>query len=901
MWSLRRFVRKIGNAIWRNRADAELTREVDSHLRIMEDEFVQRGMTADEARRAARRAFGGVEQAKELQREERSFLWLDELRQDVHYSLRSLMRNKSFAFVVISTLTLGIGANVAIFSVLSAVLLRPLPYPDSTRLLRIFSVFENSDSSRGPSALPDYRVWRKESHAFEEMGAYHGFTYNLTGLDRPERLQAMRMTASMWSVLKVQPQAGTLFTATAEEWGQNRVVILSDGLWRRRFGADPSVLGHEVQLNGQPYLVIGVMPASFQFPSPRTELWTPISYPPGDVMDTRSNHFVEVLARLKPGITPAQAQAELAGITNPLKQEFAENGNIAVTSAEFQEVVVGDVRPVLLLLMGAVAVVLVIACTNIANLLLARGMSRQKDLTVRVALGAGRGRLVRQLLTESALLDFVGACGGLILAYLLGGLLPGLAPVGIPRLREVTVDGSVLAFAAILTVLTGIAFGLLPAWQAAQTDVAENLKQSSRNVTTVRANRRFRNLLVVSEVALSLVLLIGAGLLILSVVRLQRVDPGYRPDHLLTARIDLSPIRYRQPESITSFVNQFEEQTAALPGVSAVGLATSIPLGGYWWGKFLTVEGRAVPATLAEVPQIAYSQVTAGYLQAMRAELRRGRFFQSQDGPTQPAVAIVDDRAAHRFWPNEDPVGKRISLYPPASLLKDLPKDWPGDLKVTIVGVVGNLRQVGLEDQEPLPQVFIPLAQARNQVSGQDASTSFILVVRTSTEPLSYRQAIEGVAYRIDPLQPTANWRTMEDLISDSRARRRFTMQLLIAFAAVAVVLAVVGLYGLMAYTVNNRRAEIGIRATLGASARNLLWLILAQGLQLAIAGIVLGLALAVSMSRFITSQLFQVRPVEPILYGIAALVLLIVAVLASSLPAMRAAGTDPVVTLRQE
>jgi putative ABC transport system permease protein len=878
-----------------------LSREIEAHLTLMEERLQQSGMTADDARLEAKRSFGGVEQAKELHRDERSFLWLEQAGRDMRYALRMLVKSPGYSLIAVLTLALGIGANTAIFSVLYAVLLRPLPYPDPQQLVLVWTVFQNSDSRRGESALPDYRFWRSENHSFAEMGAYHSMAYNLSGVDRPERLVATRVTASMWSILKPQPSIGSLFGEEAEQWGQHRVVILSDRLWRRSFGSDRSIIGRDLQLNGQPFRVLGIMPDSFVFPGPLTELWTPISYAPGDVMDTRNNHFVNILGRLKASVTIGQAQEDLRNLTTSLQREFSENANIGVTSAGLHETVVGDVRPLLLLLMGAVSAMLLIACTNVANLSLARAMVRQKELVVRVALGAGRSRLVRQLLTESVLLSVVGAVVGLIFAYVLIQVLPVLAPAGFPRLRDVALDRTVLTFVSALAILTGLGFGLIPAWQVAQTDVADGLKDSARNMSGSRDSRRLRSLLVVSEVALSLVLLVGAGLLIVSLIRLQKVDAGFQPDHLITARIDLSAVRYREPTRIASFVGQLMQETAALPGVVSAALTTSMPLGGSSWGKFITVEGRPEPPSLAEVPFINYSQITPPYFRTMRAVLRRGRLFTDQDTPAQPPVAIIDETTARRFWPNEDPVGKRISLFPPASLLRDIPTDWPGYIKLTVVGIVGDLRQNGLEAQNALPQVFVPIAQSQNQINGQNAATSFFLVVRTATDPLAYREAIEKTVHRLDGNQPVANWRTMESLLSDSIGRRRFTMQLLSGFAVIALALAIIGLYGVVSYTADQRRRELGIRAALGADNRALIWLVLRQGFWLSTLGVGFGLPLAASLSSLVSSQLFDVRPFDPALYVAASLLLLGTAVLASCIPALRSVRLDPAVTLHHD
>ena len=899
MWRMRQVLAKLRNFFRHQSAERELSRELEAHLALMEERLQQRGIDAGEARTEAKRAFGGVEQAKERIRDERSLLWLEQTRRDVRYALRVLVKSPVYSLIAIFTLALGIGANTAMFSVLSAVLLRPLAYPDPHQLVRVWTVFKNSDFRRSGSALPDYRSWRSENHSFADMGAYHFMTYNLSSVDRPERLSATRMTASIWTILKPQPSIGTLFSEEAEQWGQHRVVILSDGLWRRRFAGDPSIVGRDVQLNGQPYRVVGIMPASFVFPGPLTELWTPISYAPGDVMDTRNNHFVDVLGRLRSSVTLAQAQDDLRNITAGLQNQFSENANIGVTAAGLYETVVGDVRPLLLLLMGAVGIMLLIACTNVANLSLARAMVRQRELIIRVALGASRRRLVRQLLTESLLLSIVGACVGLIFAYVLVQALPALAPAGVPRLRDVSLDRTVLAFASMLAILTGLGFGLFPACHAARTDVSDGLKEAARTISNSQAGRRMRSLLVVSEVALSLVLVIGAGLLILSLVRLQRVDPGFRPDHLLTSRIDLSPVRYREPGRIASFVSRLTQETSALPGVVASGLTTSMPLGGSGWGKFITVDGRPEPPTLAAVPYINYSQITPGYFRVIGATLRRGRPFTDQDTPQQPPVAIIDETAARRFWPNEDPLGKRISLFPPASLLKDLPKDWPGYIKLTVVGIVADLHQNGLEVQDALPQVFVPIAQSENQINGQNVGTSFFLVVRTATDPVAYRESIEKALYGLDRNQPAANWRTMENLLSDSLARRRFAMQLLSGFAGVALLLVTIGLYAVVSYAANQRRNELGIRAALGCARGALVWLVLKQGLWLSAVGVGFGLPLAAFLSGLISGQLFEVRALNPALYGAASLLLLITSVLASGIPALRAIRVDPAVTLR--
>jgi putative ABC transport system permease protein len=595
---------------------------------------------------------------------------------------------------------------------------------------------------RSGSSLPDYRNWRADNHSFDEMGASHNAVYNLTGIDQPELLVGTRMTASMWDVLRPRPLLGTLFSASAEQWGNHRVGVLGEGLWRRRFGADPSIVGRTLQLSDQPFTVIGVLPASFHYPTPRTELWTPVSYAPGDVMDTRANHFVDVIGRLKPGRTLAQAQADLDVIAGQIRQQFPENAGIDVTMLGWQESIVGDVRATLMLLLGAVALLLLIACTNVANLVLARSIARQQELTIRVAIGAGRGRLARQLLTENILLASIGALVGVGLAAGLIRTLPTLGPIGLPRLQDVTLDRVTLAVAAGLGMFTGIGLGVWPLRRFRHVDLANDLKESARMAGL--GHVRGRRTLLIAEVSLSLVLLIGAGLLIASVVRLQEVDPGFRPDHVLTASVSLPSTRYHSPQRVI-FLRQVTEQIAALPGVQAAAAGTAVPLGGTGWGKYFSIDGRPAPSSLAQVPNVEYRQVTPDYFRALGATLLHGRGFARDDVAEHPAVAIVNETLARRFWPLADPIGGLVSLNPPESLLANeiagaiaagqLPKDFQRFPQLTVVGVVRDLREGGL-DRDASPELYVPYAQALDPQ--EVASGSFFLVVRTATNPLSY-------------------------------------------------------------------------------------------------------------------------------------------------------------------
>jgi predicted permease len=899
---------RLRSIVRRARTEKDLDDELSFHLAMQARAARGAGISPAEAVRRSRRDLGGLLQTKERCLDVWPLRWLDDLVHDLRYAVRSLRRTPAFTSIAVTVLALGIGANTALFSVISAVLLRPLPYPDADRLVRIWSAMPSQGYPRSGSALPDYRTWRADNHSFDDIGASHNTVYNLTGTDRPERLLATRMTASMWDVLRPRSLLGTLFSADAERWGHHRVVVLGERLWRRQFGADPSIVGRTLLLSGQSFTVVGVVPMSFEYPDAGTQIWTPESYAPGDAMDTRANHFVDVIGRLKPGVTVTKAQADLALIAAQIREQLPENAGIDVTMQSWRETIVGDVRPTLLLLLGAVGLILLIACTNVANLVLARSIARRQELTVRVAIGAERGRLARQLLAENILLASLGATVGTGLAYLLVEALPTLGPVGVPRLHEVRLDRIAVAFAAGLAILTGLGFGLWPLRHLRDVDLANDLKESARSVGHSRSHVSGRSVLLIAEVSLSLVLLIGAGLLIASLVRLQHVDPGFRPDHLLTASVSLPAVRYGSPPQIALFARQVTEQIAALPGVEAAAAGTAIPLGRTGWGKYFSVDGRPAPASLAQVPNVEYRQITSDYFRALGATLRRGRAFTADDISQQPAVAIVNETLARRFWPDQDAIGQRVSLAAPESLIaneiaaaiaaSELPKGFQQFPRLTIVGVAQDLRENGL-DRDTRPAVYVPLAQA--VPPHEDAARSFFLVVRTATEPLAHQQSIEAAVHGLDRNLPIANVRTMNASVSESLARRRFAMLLLAALAGVALILVIAGMYGVMTYIVNQRRREFGVRIAMGATPRDLTALALSQGFQVIAIGILVGLVLAGAFSRFVSGQLFNVKPLDPAIYATSALLMVIVGTLACAVPALRAARLDPVTTLRQE
>ena len=883
--------------------DDELGNEIELRIRMLTEDNLRAGMDPDEARREAVLRFGSIESTKEQRRDGRRLPIMETIIRDVRFALRGLANEPAFAAVCVLIVGLGIGATTTVFSVVHAVLLRPLPYPDSHRVVEIWSSMPASGFARSQSALPDYRAWRAANRSFDDLGAHHAIAYALTGGDRPERVRGTRLSASMWAVLRIQPQIGSLFTSRDESWGSHRVAVLSHGLWMRRFGGDPGVIGRVVVLSDEPFSVIGVMPSSFQFPHSGVEVWTPISYPSGDAMGTRSNRFVNVLGRLTPDVSIHQARADLSVIAARVASEAPENAGVGVVLAEWHDSVVGDVKTVLWLLLGAVGFVLAIACANVAGLLLARGHARRKEFGVRAALGADKRRLLQQLLTESVVLAGLGALVGGILSYGLIRPVPTFVPATVPRLADLEMDVTVLAFTTLLVGLTGLAFGLWPAWRAVSLNARENLNESNRAITADTSQALGRKVLVIAEVSLSVVLLIGATLFVLSLVRLQQVDPGFRPQQVLTMHVSLPGSRYAAPDRIVTFLDRVMARMRTLPGVAAAAATSALPLGESEWGKYLAIEGRQPPNSLADVPTVRYRAVTHEYFAAMGATVRRGRLFEEYVDSRQPRVAIVNETAARRFWPGGDPIHSRVRLGPPEALIIDLlPPDYPGGIEgwresfpwFTVVGVVADLRTRGLE-REVEPEVFIPFKQA-----GEETARSFYLVARTVVEPLNLARELEAAVHRVDPNQPVSDVRAMSDRLADSLARRRFVTTVLGLFAATAVALALVGLYGLLAYTVNQRRREMGIRLAIGAQPRDLLRLVLTQGLALTVSGIAVGLLLSVALSGLISSQLVAVGAVDAWVYAAAALLLLSCAGFACWIPGQRAARMDPLETLRE-
>jgi predicted permease len=892
---------------WRLRSWLRLDsmeRAMDEEMRFHIDESTEKnirdGMPPEEARREARLSFGALERFKEESREESRPRRLEELAQDVRYGLRTLRRDPGFTVVAVLTLALGIGANTAIFSVVDGVLLRPVPLDHADRLMVVWETDRDSGTAHEPASVPDFLDFQERSRRFGKLAAMSGTEVNLTPAQgEPTRLAALAVSHELLPMMGVQPIVGRGFTRAEDQPGGPDVALLRESLWERLFARDPSVVGRVVRLDDLPYTVVGVLPDSADFGSlqilsaadygrsfadrgrgSRVEVWVPLKLDPEAL--PRSTHPIFVLGRLAPGATPAAAQEEMAAIAADLERSYPENKARGVSVEPFPEVVFGPVRPALLVLLGAVALVLLAACANIANLLIARGTARLREVAVRSALGAAWERLVRQFLVEGTLLALAGAGLGLLLAVLGLDLLITLAPAGIPRLSEVGLDGRVLGVTLGLSVLVALGVGLAPALQARRTDLQSPLKEEAgRGATSDRARSRSRALLVVAELALAVVLLVGAGLLLKSFWLLHRVDPGFRAGGVLKAEVQLPATRYPRPFASwpnwteqQRFQDELLERVRALPSVQAVAMAGNHPLDPGFTNSFYVV-GRREEAR--DWPEIAIRRVTSGYFETLRVPPVRGRLFNASDVSSAPRVLLVNEEAARRFFPGRNPLGQRISFWG---------SEW------TIVGLVSDERFHGLAEAAP-PAVYAPLAQAPSF----DGSGS--LLVRVDGDPLAVAQSVREVIRELDPELAVFGVEPLETTLAESVGQQRFTMLLILVFAALALVLAVVGVYGVLSYMVAQRAPEMGLRMALGASPGTVVRLVVLQGTRLALWGLALGLAGAVVMTRFLRSLLFGVGATDPLTFGAVLALVFIAAVLASWFPARRATQEDPMVILR--
>jgi putative ABC transport system permease protein len=864
--------------------ESEIDEEVRAYARMLADEKERSGMSAEEARRAAAIEVGGVEQVKENVRDVRLGTCLGTIAADARYGLRALGRNPGFAFAAVLALALGIGATAAIFSVVDAVLLRPLPYREPDRLAVVLHRRVN------PVAPANFLDWKRQSTAFESMGAADNWVPNLTGGDEPESVQALRVTADILPMLGIRPLTGRVFLPEEEEPGKEHEVVLSHRLWQRRYAGDPKVVGQSLLLNGEPYTVVGVMPPGFDFPpfwATGTELWVPNVLAPRAA--NRGGQSLRVFGRLKRGVTLDFARAEMAAITARLEKQFP-GSNREVTVNSLTDTVVGDVRPALLVLLAAVAFVLLIACANVAHMLLARAASRQREVAVRAALGASRSRMIRQFLTESLVLALFGGAGGVLLALWGTKLLVSLGPAHLPRLETVALDARVLAFTLGISLLTGIAFGLAPAFKASRRDLTESLREGERGATEGSQRSRLRNVLIASEFALALVLLIGAGLMLRSFAALEAIDPGFDPRRVLTLMVSVAGTREAEPPLRAGFYRQALERIRALPGVASESAINHLPLAGDIWGWSFTIEGRPIPAP-GESPGAAYRVTLPGYFKAMGIPILAGRDIAESDDLRSPGAIDVNEWLAKRYWPGENPLGKRITFDD-----QDKNPYW-----LTVVGVVKNTVRSDWAAAEE-GEVYLSYLQHHKYLEDRGSHYSYLtFVVRAKVEPAALAASVRRVLASLDKSVTVSQVQTMEQVVTQATARPRFYLLLLAAFASIALVLAAVGIYGVISYSVSRRTHEIGLRMALGAGERDVLRLVVRQGMRVALAGAAAGLLGALLLTRLMSTLLYGVRSTDPATFLAVTLVLTGVAVVASYIPARRAARIDPLVALRHE
>jgi putative ABC transport system permease protein len=817
---------------------------------------------------------------------------MDTLLQDIRHGLRMLLKHPGFTIIAVICLALGIGANTIIFSVVNAVLLRSLPYQDADRLAVVWET--NSQQigammnlrNRNLVSPVNYQDWNEQNHVFEGMAAARFLSFNLVGVERPERIPGAIVTANLFSILNMKPILGRAFLPEDAQPGRGRVVVLSRGLWERRFGSDPNVIGQNLVLNNESFSIIGVMPADFQYPE-GAELWAlarqGVPDPPGAAAAAaaainRGNHYMFVIGRLKPGVPVQQAQTEMDTIGARLQQQYpATNSGMGVRVVSMQEELVGDIRPALMILLGVVAFVLLIACANVANLLLARSISRQREISIRTALGAGRARIVRQLLTESIVLGLIGGVLGLLLAYWGVQLLVALSPEDIPRVKEIGVDGRVVIWTFIISLVTGLLSGLAPALQTSKSNPHEVLKESDRGGAGGVRHHRLRSLLVVSEIALTMVLLTGAGLLVKSFLRLQEVNPGFKSNNVVTMRISLPGYKYSGDDQIRGYYKEVLGRLRNLPGVDAVAATTALPLTQVEAAMSFSVQDN--PSTPGSEPIANWRSISPEYFRVLGTPVLTGRAFTEYDGKDSPNVVIINESMARSALPGAAAVGKRLLIAGDA-------KPWE------IVGVVGDIRHTAL-DQEPKPEMYVPFPQAMRP--------AFTLTIHTTVDPSSLIPAVRNEVQSVDKDQPLYNIKTLDELRSESIAKFRFNTYVLAIFSALALIMAAVGLYGVMAYSVSQRTRELGIRMALGAQPEDVRRLVVGQGMRLALIGIGLGLAASLAVTRVMSSLLYGVTTTDTVTFISVALTLAVISLLASYIPARKATRVNPIIALRYE
>ena len=867
------WIMRIAGLFNKGRNDREFQEELESHIQMHMEDNLRSGMTPEEARRQAMIKIGGIESTKEACRDQRGVPWLENLVQDVRYGARQLLKNPGFAAVAVLTLALGIGANTAVFSVVNAVILRPLPYENPGQLVGLWSDMSGKRTDRNQFCPADITDFREQVTTFEDIGVYdQGLSANLTGGAEPERVNGSEASPGLFTTLRVKPILGRTFLSDETDIAQSKVALISEGLWKRRFGGDPGLAGRKIQLDGESFTIVGVLPSAFKFPE-HVDLWLPFSFTAADWRNDRDHYYVEVVGRLKTGISFEQARAELETVGHrmalKLPNAFRKWG---ITLVPMQEQIVGKISSTLWILFGAVSMVLLIACVNVASLLLTRATARQKEITVRVALGAGWVRIVKQLLTEALMLGLMGGVAGTLIACGVVKLFAVSSLNTLPQTVNLTVSWPVLAFTILISVVTGVVCGLTPALSVANPNINSALKDSGR--TSSHSRSALRNFMVVAEIALSLVLLVGGGLLINSFIRLRTVPTGYDPRNVLTLQVTLPKKQYPDTERQNAFLQRAFERIQSLPGVKSVAATINPPLLNAWGMGYFVPDHENSPTQIAD-----NAYITPNYFHTMGISMLKGRDFLDADSTKGPPVIIINQAMARKHFPDENPIGKRIQVG-------------GGDRE--IVGVVADVKTRGLELVSN-PMLYLPYSQKLT------IATFLTFVVSTKINPLSLAGLSEKEITDLDRNLPVADVQSMEQIVSASLAQRRLTMLLLGAFAVLALLLASIGIYGLLAYSVSQRSREMGIRVALGAQQNEVLTLIIGEGMKLALAGAVIGLAGALALSRLMRSLLYEVTPSDPATFCGVSILLLAVALIACWLPARRAGKVDPMVALRHE
>jgi putative ABC transport system permease protein len=886
MAPLRRFLLRLFNACGSRRAESDLDRELAAHLRLLEDDWRRRGLSLDDARLAARRSLGSVARVKDLHRDARSFASVDALRADLRYAWRMLRQAPGVTMVAALTLALGIGATTAIFSLAHAVLLRPLPFAEPERLAMLWEDYSAKGFAQNTPAPANYVDWRAETHTFQDMAATAWQPFNLNGAGEPERVIGLRVTANFFMLLGVKPVIGRLLEPADDGPEGGGVAVLSYGLWQRQFGGDSGLAGRRITLNGLPYTVVGVAPAGFQFPSKAADIWIAAAFTSRDLAQ-RGSHFLSVIGRLKSGSSLDQARVDMATIAHRLERQYPEtNKDVGVAIVPLRDYYAGDLRLALRILLAAVGSLLLIACANVANLFLTRGATRHREIAVRVALGAGRGRVLQELLTECVVLSLFAGALGVALSVGAFRFLGRLIPERFPDGTALRLDLPVLAFAVGAAFATAMLFGAAPAIQALRVDVIDALKRGPGKGVTRLALGKPQGALVVVEVGLTVVLLVAAGLLVASYARIRAVDVGFRPEQVLTLDTPLPPAKYRDLQRRAEFYRQVLARTARLPGVISAAYVNFPPLTLKGGTSGFLIDGRPRPRP-GERATANNRVATPDYFRTIGVSLLRGRSYGEYDGPDAPLVVVINATMARTYWPGEDALGAQIRFG----------DGGPDQPPYTVIGIVADVKQMGL-DAPARPEMYFPATQAS---PGGSFFWPGTLVVHTAGDPRPLAPHIRQVVGSVDSEQPVADIRTMDDVLDREVSSRQLQTVILTALSLSALLLAIVGLYGVLSYAVSQHAREIGLRMALGAQRMDVIGATVFQALRLTVVGVLLGLAGSAAVTRVFSALLFQVSPSDPVTFGGVALLLFLTAILASLFPARGAASVDPAITLRHE